>query len=89
MANKNKKYKRSIEDAGMKIGAPYYDTDGTLTHVPEVLEFYKSIKKNCPETIFHGTDVGHQYETTGERYLNNLERIGAVDSKEYNLLKKI
>ena len=22
-------YKRSIEDAGMKIGAPYYDTDGT------------------------------------------------------------
>lgn len=67
----------------------YEDIDETLTHVPEVLEFYKSIKKNCPETIFHGTDVGHQYETTGERYLNNLERIGAVDSKEYNLLKKI
>lgn len=66
----------------------YEDIDGTLTHVPEVLEFYKSIKKNCPETIFHGTDVGHQYETTGERYLNNLESIGAVDSKEYKLAQK-
>ena len=39
MANKNKNYKRSIEDAGMKIGAPYYDTDGTLTRnviLPEI-----------------------------------------------------
>ncbi|MGP1491460.1 MAG: hypothetical protein ACTTI6_10445 [Treponema sp.] len=27
----------------------------------------------CPQTIFHGTDVGHQYGTTGERFLCYLE----------------
>ena len=41
-------------------------------------EFYKKIKRECPETIFHGTDVGHQYDTTGERYLDYLEETGPV-----------
>ena len=31
------------------------------------------IKELCPQTVFHGTDVGHQYGTTGERFLRYLE----------------
>ena len=46
-------------------------------------EFYKKIKRECPETIFHGTDVGHQYDTTGERYLDYLEETGQADSEKY------
>ena len=47
------------------------------------IDFYLSIKKECPETIFHGTDVGHQYKTTGQRYLNMLESQNKQDSMEY------
>jgi hypothetical protein len=31
-----------------------------------------AIKNNYPETIFHGTDVSHQYETIGQFYLDYL-----------------
>ena len=31
------------------------------------------IKELCPQTVFHGTDVGHQYGTTGERFLRYLD----------------
>ena len=39
-------------------------------------EFYKKIKKACPETIFYGTDVGHKYDTLGEQYLIISENTG-------------
>lgn len=52
-------------------------------------EFYKKIKRECPETIFHGTDVGHQYDTTGERYLNYLEEKGQTGSEKYKRAREV
>lgn len=47
----------------------YNDWNGTALYNPYTKEFFKNIKNKCPETIFHGTDVGHQYHSTGERFL--------------------
>ena len=60
----------------------YQDWDGTAMHSQVVLDFYKQIKSECPETIFHGTDVGHQYQSTGERYLTYLQETGQSSSSE-------
>ncbi len=67
------------------LNAVYDDGEGTLTHKPEVKAFYQQIKERCPETIFHGTDVGHQYSTTGQRYLEYLKDNGLEDTEEYAL----
>ena len=61
----------------------YDDWRGTLSHTPEVRDFYRAIKASCPETVFHGTDVGHQADTTGARYLERLTAEGRQDSREY------
>ena len=63
----------------------YQDWTGTAMYMQEVKDFYKQIKKECPETIFHGTDVGHQYHTTGKRFLEYLEANGQKESKVYQL----
>lgn len=63
----------------------YQDWSGTATHSQEVINFYKRIKNECPETVFHGTDVGHQYDTTGKRFLEHLESIGQQHSELYRL----
>ncbi|MFA9466665.1 MAG: hypothetical protein ACERKN_20580 [Velocimicrobium sp.] len=63
----------------------YDDWKGSASYNSYTMEFYKKIKSNCPETIFHGTDVGHQYDTTGKRYLNYLEENNLKDSKQYLL----
>lgn len=65
------------------LDAIYDDWDGTQAQAPAVKEFFKKIKKECPETIFHGTDVGHQYNTTGERYLSYLKDNNMKASDEY------
>ncbi|WP_242860603.1 hypothetical protein [Clostridium sp. KNHs205] len=41
------------------LDAIYDEWNGTMIHTPDIIEFYKNIKSRCPETIFHGTDVGH------------------------------
>lgn len=66
----------------------YKDWDGSLSHNPNVKAFYKKIKSACPDTIFHGTDVGHQYLTTGNKYLEYLEDHKMADSKQYLLAKE-
>lgn len=65
----------------------YDDLDGTLSHVETYLDFCHTIKEKYPETVFHGTDVGHQYYSTGKRYLEYLESVGLKDSEEYELTK--
>lgn len=45
--------------------------------------FIKKIKRLCPETVFHGTDIEHQHETTGKRYLKYLEDRRQKNSDEY------
>lgn len=65
----------------------YNNNEGTLVHTEAQLDFYKSIKEECPETVFHGTDVGHIKET-GEWYLDYLEKHGMKNSREYELVKE-
>ena len=61
----------------------FKDWEGSLSYNELVLDFYRSIKADCPETIFVGTDIGHQYETTGARYEAYLRAEGQLTSEEY------
>ena len=63
------------------------DSEGTAGATQVCYDFFKTIKEKFPETIFHGTDVGHQYDTTGESYLRYLEDKGMKDSEEYKITK--
>lgn len=65
----------------------YSDWAGTACYNSNVKEFYEKIKSQCPETIFHGTDVGHQYNTTGKRFLKYLQSNNKEDSEQYLLTK--
>lgn len=66
----------------------YTDWEGTAAHNPDILAFYQTLKQDCPETVFHGTDVGHQYDTTGERYLAYLREQGMENSEQYRLAQE-
>lgn len=66
----------------------YNDWEGTAAHVSCIKDFYKKIKVQCPETIFHGTDVGHQNNSTGTRFLRYLENNNLRDSEQYNITKE-
>jgi hypothetical protein len=61
---------------------------GTAGNTEYNYAFYKKIKEELPETIFHGTDIGHQYNTTGLRYLQYLEDNGLADSEQYALAQE-
>ncbi|MBR3609858.1 MAG: hypothetical protein IKL57_00110 [Oscillospiraceae bacterium] len=41
--------------------------------------FFRLIKEKCPKTVFHGTDIGHSFDTVGKRYIEAL----FSDSEEY------
>ena len=70
------------------LNAIYNDWDGTQAQVPALKDFFKQIKNECPETRFHGTDVGHQYNTTGERYLSYLKGNNMENSEEYTATRE-
>ena len=38
---------------------------GTMGGSEVYRTFYKQIKQNCPETVFHGTDIEHMYRSLG------------------------
>ncbi len=63
----------------------YADWQGTAVHSEQVRRFYHKIKEHCPETVFHGTDVGHEYATTGARYLNYLRAHKMENTEAYQL----
>ncbi len=71
------------EDGDEILNELYSDIQGTQSATQDYLDFLHEIKENCPETVFWGTDVGHQNETTGERYLNYLKDLGLADSESY------
>lgn len=58
----------------------YDNTVGTAAHTHDTLEFYQQVKATCPETVFHGFDVEHQYKSSGDQCLALLE----PDSDTYN-----
>ena len=67
------------------IDAFFDDIQGTLSGNQYYYEFFHEIKEECPETVFYGTDVGHQYDTTGARFLAYLEENGMTGSEQYRL----
>ncbi len=71
------------EDSDRILEGIYWDWKGTLAFSTDYLGFFRQIKQDYPETVFHGTDVGHQYDTIGARYLDMLKEAGMEDSEEY------
>lgn len=66
-----------------------YDSwQGTSQHNDYVLDFYRALKRDCPQTVFYGTDVGHQYDTIGVEYLAWLEENGGQEQEEYALTQE-
>ena len=53
---------------------------------PYIKDFFRTIKKNCPETIFCGTTPA--YPPIGEKYLQYLEDSNQIDSDKYCQAKK-
>lgn len=70
------------------LDALYEDWSGTASHTPAVKTFYKDIKAECPETIFHGTDIGHQYHSTGQRFIEYLKKNDLEDSEVFALTEQ-
>lgn len=66
----------------------YQDWEGSPAHNRSDVQFFKDIKKYCPETIFYGTDIGHQYDSTGARYLAYLKKKKKQHSEAYRLTKE-
>ncbi len=64
-------------------------TEGTSGNTDSSYNFFVKIKENCPETVFHGTDVGHQADSIGARYLRYLIDEDMYPSEEYDMTKKI
>lgn len=76
-------------DSDEILNRVYDDWEGTATHKPVVKEFFKAIKTHFPETVFHGTDVGHQYQTTGKRYSDHLSQQKEKKSEKYQLAEEV
>lgn len=66
----------------------YESWEGSLFHNPLMKDFFIEIKNEYPETIFHGTDIGHQYNTVGKYYLEYLSEHNLKDTEEYFLAKE-
>lgn len=75
-------------DSDELIDLFFEEIQGTQSGNESYYEFFHEIKERCPETIFYGTDVGHQYDTTGARYLEYLEENGLDDSEQYRIAKE-
>ena len=71
------------EEGNSTVEQVFEDLRGSASYNEYYYNFLQDIKTNCPETVFHGIDVGHQRTTTGPRYLEYLEEHGRKDSPEY------
>src|SRR5699024_7591789 len=67
----------------------FEDLEGTLMHDQKIWDFYKSIKEQYPETVFHGFDVGNQYITTGGLYLIGLALAGMMGSADWDVAQGV
>ncbi len=72
-------------DSDEIIDQIFEDIRGTQSCTPGYYEFFHEIKEACPETVFYGTDIGHQYDVTGARYLEYLSEQGLQDTENYRL----
>ena len=76
------------EDSDEKLDKWFEEIHDTLSGNEYYKEFFLEIKEYCPDTVFYGTDIGHQFDTTGARYLKYLEDKGLEDSEKYKLAKE-
>lgn len=76
------------EDGDRFLEAIYGIPGPQQTEARYIVDLFRKIKKECPETVLHGTDVGHDYDTIGVRYLEYLESIGEKDSEQYRLAQE-
>ena len=60
----------------------FLDYQGTLWDTPSHRAFFQAIKETCPETVFHGVDVGMNTDR-GWRYIHLLEAEGLRDDPSY------
>lgn len=67
----------------------FQEIEGTQGSTELMKEFYRTIKREMPETVFHGNDVGHQYWSSGQRYLDMLRQQGQEDSAEYRRAEEV
>jgi hypothetical protein len=70
------------------LDALYADSAGTDGNTPDTKAIYQKIKSDLPETVFHGTDVGHQFDSTGARYMMYLEEHKLKGSGQYKLAQE-
>ena len=61
----------------------YADFEGSALHSQGWRDFFTAVRADCPETVFHGVDVGHQFGTTGLRYQGLLRGEGEMGSEDY------
>lgn len=76
------------EDSDEIIDQFFEEIQGTQSGNEYYYEFFHEIKEQCPQTVFYGTDVGHQYDTTGPRYLEYLADNGLEETENYRLAKE-
>ena len=76
------------EDSDGIIDRIFTDIRGTQSGNGHYYEFFHKIKERCPETVFYGTDVGHQNDSTGARYLDYLSANGMRDSERWQLAQE-
>lgn len=76
------------DDDDELLDAVFADLTGTDCATPQTMAFYRAIKDTCPETVFHATDVGHQHNTTGARYLQYLTDSGLAGSESFRLAEQ-
>ena len=60
------------------------DWAGSVWHSPFFL-FFKAIKTEFPETIFHGIDIGHEYDSIGKDFLQYLRDNDKQGTEQYLL----
>jgi len=59
------------------------DWVGSCWHSPHVLMFFKTIKNDFPETIFHGVDILVWHAPTGIRFLQHLKDNNMQGTEQY------
>ena len=70
------------------ITAENRKTGGLKKSLEVKRNFYTHIKENYPETVFHGTDVGHGHNNIGQKYMIYLMNNDLEDTEEYKLARE-
>ena len=63
----------------------FNDWSGSAAHTPYQLAFFRTIKSEFPETVFHGVDIGHGFSSTGRRFLQYLRDNNLQGTERYLL----